>query len=377
MVQQHDNDGQRSPASHDDGPSSTPTSGVTDTAPNIGDAGPTGIDRSVIDPWFAASVAGAVAPFRYTLIAGGRSNLTYRVDDAAGHAFVLRRPPMGHLLPSAHDMAREHRIIAALHPTAVPVAEAMAFCDDPAIMDRPFYVMRFSEGLILRTLDDANAFPIERRAAVSESLVKVLGDLHSLDVNAVGLGQLGKHEGYIARQLARWHSQFTASKLREVPEVDRVFDKLQARIPVQQGVSIVHGDYRLDNTMIDDDGNVVAVLDWEICTLGDPLADLGVMLVYSPGPEDTNPPLGQAPTMAQGFRSQSEMLEIYAQRSGLDVSNIDFYIAFAFWKLACILDGVYTRYKQGSMGNDGFDFEVYNLQVQSLARRADELLAKG
>lgn len=338
---------------------------------------PIGVDRTTVDPWLARNVPGAVAPFTFCLIAGGRSNLTYRVDDGAGNVFVLRRPPMGHLLPSAHDMAREHRIIAALQSTAVPVAEALAFCDDPAILDRPFYVMRFTNGLILRTMDDANGFPLERRAAVSDSLVGVLGDLHALNVNDVGLGQLGKHDGYIGRQLNRWHAQFTASKLREVPEVDGVFSKLNARIPTQQGVSIVHGDYRLDNTMINSDGQVVAVLDWEICTLGDPLADLGVLLVYSPEPNDLNPPLGFAPTMAPGFRSQREMLTTYEQRSGLDVSAIDFYIAFAYWKLACILDGVYTRYKSGTMGNDGFDFEIYNQQVQSLAARAAELLAKG
>ena len=338
------------------------------------EANPAGIDRSTVDPWIVQSIPGATLPLRYTLIAGGRSNLTYRVDDAAGNSYVLRRPPLGHLLPSAHDMGREFRIISALRTTSVPVAEALGFCDDPSVLDRMFYVMRFREGLILRTQEDAEQLPIETRAKVSRSLVGVLGDLHALDVEAVGLGQLGKHDGYIARQLNRWHGQFTASKLREVPLVDAVFEKLSARIPTQQGVSIVHGDYRLDNTMVNDAGEVVAVLDWEICTLGDPLADLGVLFVYSPEPGDPNPPLGFAPTMAEGFARRPELLATYEQRSGLDVSNIDFYVAFAYWKLACILDGVYTRYKTGAMANDGFDFEEYNTQVINLAQLAEQEL---
>jgi aminoglycoside phosphotransferase (APT) family kinase protein len=333
-----------------------------------------GIDRSLVDPWLARSVPNLTLPVTYTLIAGGRSNLTYRIDDAAGNTFVLRRPPLGHLLPSAHDMAREHRIISALGSTPVPVAKALAFCDDPEIAERPFYVMEFVDGLILRTQEEAEEVDVRTRGIISASLMEVLGDLHSLNVNDVGLGQLGKHEGYIGRQLARWHAQFTASKLRDVPEVDNVFAKLSAHIPIQQTVSIVHGDYRLDNTMVSAQGKVVAVLDWEICTLGDPLADLGTLFVYSPEPGDPNPPLGFAPTMAEGFATKSEMLRVYEQRSGLDVSNIGYYVAFGYWKLACILDGVYTRYKTGAMGNDGFDFELYNQQVQTLAQRAKATL---
>lgn len=342
---------------------------VGDESPSRHDD-PPGIARQTVDPWFATTIPGVSLPLRYELIAGGRSNLTYRVDDAAGNSFVVRRPPLGHLLPSAHDMGREYRIISALRNTPVPVADALGFCDDPNVLDRPFYVMRFTEGLILRTKEDAELLSAPTRATISQSLVGVLGDLHGLDVDEVGLGQLGKHEGYIARQLNRWHTQFSASKLREVPEVDSVFQKLSARIPNQQGVSIVHGDYRLDNTMVNATGEVVAVLDWEICTLGDPLADLGVLFVYSPEPGDPNPPLGFAPTMAEGFAKKADMLATYERRSGLDVSNIDFYVAFAYWKLACILDGVYTRYKTGAMANDGFDFEVYNEQVTNLAQRA-------
>ena len=311
---------------------------------------------------------------RLTLIAGGRSNLTFVVDDAAGYRFVLRRPPLGRLLPSAHDMAREHRILLALGSTVVPVPKILGFCDDAAVSDQPFYVMEFVDGQIFRTIDDALSIEPTDRTAISESLTDVLASLHSLDVNAIGLGGLGRHDGYIARQLGRWHQQFTASKLREVPLVDAVHNKLAKRIPTQQAVSVVHGDYRLDNTMIGAKYRVAAVLDWEICTLGDPLADIGMLTVYSPTADDANPPLGSAATMAPGFLTPTQMTNRYATQSPLDLSDMNFYVAFGFWKLACILDGVYTRYKSGAMGNDGFDFTAFDEQVQNLAVRAAAVL---
>jgi aminoglycoside phosphotransferase (APT) family kinase protein len=355
-------------------PDATPAGDLTHHDAPSGSADPAGITLTTIEPWFVGNIAGSVAPLTFTLVAGGRSNLTYLVDDAAGHRYVLRRPPLGHLLPSAHDMSREHRILAALGRTTVPVPEVLGFCDDPAVSDRPFYVMEFVAGRIFRTLDDAASITPDERRRVSESLVDVLASLHALDVNAVGLGQLGKHDGYIARQLSRWHAQFTASKLREVPLVDEVHARLSARIPIQQAVSIVHGDYRLDNTMIGPDNRVAAVLDWEICTLGDPLADIGMLHVYSPASDDPNPPLGSAPTQAPGFLTAAEMTKRYAATSPLDLSDAGFYVAFGCWKLACILDGVYTRYATGAMANDGFDFSQFDAQVQSLAVRAAEVL---
>ena len=337
-------------------------------------ADPPGIRVAEVTAWCEANIPGCRGPLRFSLVAGGRSNLTYRVDDAAANAFVLRRPPLGHLLPSAHDMAREYRIISALGGTVVPVAPAIGICSDENVTEHPFYVMGFVDGLILRTAEDAESLPMPARAAVSRNIVNVLADLHGLDVNAVGLGELGKHDGYIDRQLKRWHRQFSQSKLREVPAVDEVFDALSKRIPPQQGVSIVHGDYRLDNTMADSNGNILAVLDWEICTLGDPLADLGLLMVYWPEASDPNPPLGVAATAAPGFATRAELIDTYSARSSRDLSHIDFYIAFGYWKLACILDGVYTRYASGAMGNDGYEFSVLDAQVNNLAQTAASLL---
>ncbi len=341
---------------------------------NPATADPPGLRVAEVTQWCEATVPGCVGPLAFTLVAGGRSNLTYRVDDAAGNSFVLRRPPLGHLLPSAHDMAREYRIISALGSTIVPVATTYGICSDEAVTDRPFYAMDFVDGLVLRNVDDAQLLTIQARTTASESIVDVLANLHDLNVDQVGLGELGKREGYIERQLKRWHTQFNQSKMREVPAVEETFARLSQQIPVQQGVSIVHGDYRLDNAMVDADGNIIAVLDWEICTLGDPLADLGLLMVYWPEPSDANPPLGSAASVAPGFASRAQLIERYRQRSNRDLSSINFYVAFGYWKLACILDGVYARYAAGAMGNDGYDFSILDTQVNSLAITAASIL---
>ena len=247
---------------------------------------PNGISENV-ESWLVANIAGAVAPFSYVQIAGGHSNLTFAVTDAAGNRYVLRRPPLGHRLASAHDMGREHRIIAALAESDVPVAPALGFCEDPAVNDLPFYVMRYVDGLVIRDKDvaEASLTPAARRRA-SESLVDTMARIHAVDINRVGLADLGKHEGYIARQLKRWHQNIVDQRTRDLPLVESVYEELMRRIPEQKGVSIVHGDYRLDNCMVNADGDVIAVLDWEICTLGDPMADVGLLMVYWNGPHD-------------------------------------------------------------------------------------------
>ena len=333
-----------------------------------------GINEPAVTEWFIRHVEGAVAPLRFTLVAGGRSNLTYRVDAANGTSYVLRRPPLGHLLPSAHDMAREHRIISALGPTAVPVPRALGYCADESVSDRPFYVMSFVDGHIVRDIASADVLELAARDAASRSLIDVLADLHGVAIDAIGLGDLGKREFYVERQLRRWHGQFTQSKAREIPLIDELHDKLRTQVPLQQRVSLVHGDYRLDNTMVASDGHVMAVLDWELCAIGDPLADLGSLLVYWPEPGELSPPLGEAATMAPGFFSRAQVCERYAQRSELDLSDMSFYVAFGMWKLACILEGVYVRYKTGAMGGDGYDFMALEANVPVLAQRSAEAL---
>ncbi len=331
-----------------------------------------GLDVPNVTDWLEANVAGAHGPFEFRLIAGGHSNLTFSVTGSDGSTYVLRRPPLGHVLASAHDMAREHKIIAALRTTPVPVAPALGFCDDLAVNGAPFYVMGFVPGHVIRDRVTAEALltPATRERA-GFSLAETLAAIHAVDVDAVGLGDLGRKEGYLARQLKRWYGQWNAQKTRELPAVDRVHDVLVDRIPEQLGASVVHGDYRLDNCMVDDDGNVIAVLDWEICTLGDPLADVGLLLVYHTGPDDEPSAWTSPATTASGFPNRAELVERYAAVSGRDVSNIDVYVAFAFWKLACILEGVYARYLGGALGQrDPIELEPFKTQVDQAAAQA-------
>jgi aminoglycoside phosphotransferase (APT) family kinase protein len=339
-----------------------------------------GIDRGPTTMWLEEHV-GMVAPLDFDLVAGGRSNLTFKVTDSAGRAVVLRRPPTSHVLPTAHDMAREHRIITALAPTPVPVAATLGLCLDAEVTGAPFYVMEFVSGYVVRDAATAAAVLDEHgRRRASESLADVLAQLHAVDVDAVGLGDLGRREGYLSRQLQRWHGQYDQSQIEGADRlllVDRLYERLMGAIPAQQGVAVVHGDYRLDNTMLAGDGSVAAVLDWEICTLGDPLADLGLLMVYWAEAGDVTTALGQAPTTVAGFASRAEMKARYADQTGRDVANLGFYTAFGYWKLACILQGVMARYLAGAGGGDRsggvefFDAQVRMLTEASAAAAAE------
>jgi aminoglycoside phosphotransferase (APT) family kinase protein len=363
------------------GPRETSETGATTVTEGSGMAAecetvPAGIDDRGVGPWMAEHVPGTVLPLRYELIAGGRSNLTFRVTDAAGRRTVLRRPPTGPLLPTAHDMGREHRIISALAPTGIPVPAALGYCSDPTVTGAPFYVMDHVDGYVLRTEGDADGvFDRESRRAISAHLVDILAELHAIDPDEVGLGDLGRREGYIARQLQRWYAQYRSARDEgsgpDVTDVDAVHDRLVTRIPDQGPAGIVHGDYRLDNTVIRADGSVAAVLDWELCTLGDVLADVAQLLVYWTETGEVAA-LAHAATAAPGWYTKSEVAERYATSSGRDLGNLDFYLAFAYWKLACILEGVYTRYLAGSMGQDGFDYHAYPGMIADLAGRARE-----
>jgi len=331
-----------------------------------------GIDVPAVTAWLEANVAGAAGPFDFDVIAGGHSNLTFRVVGADGTAFVLRRPPLGHVLASAHDMGREHRIIHALQDSAVPVAPALGYCDDPSVNGAPFYVMGFVPGHVLRDRAASEAtLDLAGRRRASESIVDTLAAIHAVDLDSVGLADLGKHDGYIARQLKRWYGQWNAQKTRELPAVDEVHDVLVGRIPEQGPATIVHGDYRLDNCMVDGDGTVIAVLDWEICTLGDPLADVGLLQVYWTGPGDSVSAWDGSSTSAPGFLDRSELTARYAATSGRDLSDLPFYTAFACWKLACILEGVYARYLGGALGTrDVEEFAPFKHQVDAAAAQA-------
>ena len=343
------------------------------------DGGTEGIDGPRVCEWFASHVEGCRPPLAFTLIAGGRSNLTYRVEDSVGNLYALRRPPLSHVLPTAHDMSREHRVITALGPTDVPVPRTFGLCTDTEVNGQPFYVMEFVEGHIVRTAADAESVldaPARRRAG--ESLAETLAGLHAVDVDAVGLGDFAKREGYIERQLRRWYEQFrnsTVEGLDTAGIVSSVHDQLAAQVPPQLGTTIVHGDYRMDNTVLGPDGSVRAVLDWEICTLGDPLADMGLLMVYWTDPGDEGALIGVTPTTAPGFPDREEIKARYASASGRDVGLLDFYVAFGYWKLACIIQGVYARYAGGAAAGDRSSVDGFAHSVVRLAEMAHATLA--
>ena len=335
-----------------------------------------GIHVERVTGWLEANVAGARGPFVFEVIAGGHSNLTYRVVGADGAAYVLRRPPLGHRLASAHDMGREHRIIAGLRRSAVPVAPALGLCSDDSINDAPFYVMGFVDGHVVRDRVTAEAaLSATARRHAGESLVDTMAAIHAVDLEACGLADLGKHEGYIARQLKRWYGQWNDQKTRDVPAIDHAFEALSQRIPEQGPATLVHGDYRLDNCIVGDDGAIRAVLDWEICTLGDPMADVGLLQVYWTGPGDEASAWAGSATTADGFLDRHELITRYAAVSGRDMSQLPFYVSFAYWKLACILQGVYYRYLGGALGSrDPAELEPFVVQIDGAAARAAECL---
>ena len=320
-----------------------------------------GIRENEVRKWLDAHVGGVEGELEYHQIVGGHSNLTYTVTENSGRKWVLRRPPLGHVLATAHDMGREYRVIKALAGSEVPVPRVVGLCEDMTINDAPFYVMDFVEGIVVRDAEIARSQPLSVRNKMGESLLKTLVSLHAVDVDEVGLGDLARKDAYIERQLKRWKAQFEQSTNREISGIFEIHDNLLQNVPEQQGVGIVHGDYRLDNTIMSETGEVAAVLDWELCTLGDVLSDLAAIISYS---NDLTGMETQAMSV-EGFPTPGEVRELYGNLSERDLSELDFYIAFAYWRLACILEGVYTRYAAGVMGNeaDTAAIEVFGERV--------------
>ena len=299
-------------------------------------------------------------PLSFELISGGRSNLTYLVR-GGGQEWVLRRPPLGHVLPTAHDMAREHRVLSALASTDVPAPRPIALCEDPAVNDMPFYVMQYCPGVVLaQDIPPGYAPTPDDRRRISLALVDTLVRLHAVDYHAVGLDGFGRPDGYLERQVRRWSEQWQRSKTSELPEIDEVIRRLRAALPPSPAPTIVHGDYRLGNMALDpyDPGRVAAIFDWEMATLGDPLADLGYTLIYWTDADDPPPSGGvgtaSAFTARPGFFTRAEIAAEYARRSGRNVDAADFYQVLALYKLAVISDGIYARYLQGKTLGEGF-----------------------
>ncbi len=334
---------------------------------------PRGIDVTRVGEWILRDVPGSVAPFRYQLIAAGGSNLTFQVTDAAGQRWALRRPPVGSTLATAHDMAREFRIMTALRDRSdVPVPSCVAECADTEVTSAPFYVMEFVDGRILRDQADVAGITAEQADRATDSLIDTQLTFHRIDLDAVGLADLGRHDNYVGRQLKRWRTQVARVDLRPVPLLYDLHDRLAAAQPPEVAApGLAHGDYRFDNTMLDDDFSVKAVFDWELCTIGDPIADLAWSLQYWSDPGDELLVLVDPPTLAGIFPRRDEVIRRYAERSGFDLSHLPYYVAFTWWKQACIVEGAFARRLAGAGGG-----MASSSPVDDIGRRVDAYLAE-
>ena len=330
-----------------------------------------GVDTAAVTRWFERSVPAAQMPLQFELVSGGKSNLTFGVLDRTGQRFVLRRPPLGHVLATAHDMSREYRIITALYGNGVPVARTHGLCQDAVVNGADFYVMDFVEGTVLHDAAAGASIPMADRHALGEHVIDVLAALHQLNPDSVGLGNLGRKEAYLERQLKRWAKQYEDSQTDDIPEMETCRKLLAERMPAQIGTGIVHGDYRPGNFMVKGQ-QVAAVLDWELCTLGDVLADVGYLLNNWAEPGDPN--AETLATSAGGYPSRAELAARYSATTGRDLSEIHYYQAFSHWRLSAIGQGVYKRFLMGAMGDQQIDLEGYQANIQTRAQRALELL---
>jgi len=330
--------------------------------------GPIGFDVPAVEGWLGDHTE-VRTPCTWQRLTGGHSNLTYLLTDTGGHDYVIRRPPLGELLPKAHDMHREFRIIDALHPAGIPTPRPVGYCDDRGVCERHFYVMSRVHGEALyAAAQTAPRLDVAARRRVGESFIEVLAAIHSIDPDRVGLARLGRPDGYVARQLATWYGSWVASAEAADYDDDRVHrlhDLLTSNLPAEGPARVVHGDYGVHNVMIDDGGEVVAVLDWEIATLGDPLADFAYALNAWSEAGDSEAARADAPTALEGFATRDDLAALYAERTGADLSNLSYYRSFNSLKTACILHGVYARYRRGQKSSEGVDVDALFTRMQA------------
>jgi aminoglycoside phosphotransferase (APT) family kinase protein len=312
------------------------------------------------------------APLVVERIRGGHSNETFYVTRGA-EQWVLRRPPRGPLLPTAHDVLREFRVLVALADTSVPVPRPLLACDDLSIIGAPFYLMECVPGVVVRSALPPGFEDPASRADLGLTLIDRLADLHAVDWQAVGLGDFGRPSGYLERQLRRWSGQLDASRTRPLPDLDAVGTWLRANLPESGPATIVHGDYRLDNVIIapHPPARILAIVDWEMATIGDPLADLGYLLSFWREPGESEAALGEAEwriSELPGFPTRAQLVARYATHTGRRMDHVAFYVALAIWKLAILLEGSYARHLAGTT-DDPF-FAQLGEGVPALARRA-------
>lgn len=315
-----------------------------------------GLDLDALARWLGPHLGvDDAAVLEAELIAGGRSNLTYLLR-SGDRRWVLRRPPLGRRLATAHSMAREERVLTGLAQTDIPAPRVVASCKDEAVIGVPFYVMYYLTGRVIRSPGDVDLDPAGCRAC-AWSMVEMLARLHLIDYRRVGLVTLGRPDGYLERQMHRWEQQLAASRVRDLPALDRLAAQLAAALPRSAGAAILHGDYRIDNLMLDlaDPTRIVAVLDWEMATLGDPLCDLGMLLMYWGQPGERHATPVHAITAADGFPTRREVIAAYAEATAARLDELPFYVAFSYFKLAVIVEGIHARHLEGSAVGEGYD----------------------
>lgn len=330
---------------------------------------PVGIEPAGLTRWLATEIPSLTAPLTFERLPGGRSNLTYRVQDASGKSVVLRRPPLGEVPRTAHDVLREARLLDAVQGSA-PVPRVLARCADTAVIGAPFIVVEFLPGTVLHGPEDARALSEPQRACVGPALVAALVGLHGVAPASLGMGSLADRRDYTQRQLRRWDENWRRTRSRELPDLERAHARLAERIPLQRRTAIVHGDFRVDNCILDDTGAVRGILDWELSTIGDPLADLGQLLVYWAEPADDFTALHSPPTRTPGFATRDELKQWYVDATGVDPADVDYFVAFNWWRTACIVEDVYSRMLRGAMGSTDRTPESFGEQARSLAARA-------
>ncbi|MFI0961272.1 phosphotransferase family protein [Streptomyces sp. NPDC021080] len=338
-------------------------------------AGPEGLDLAALRPWFAREVPTVAGAIDAELLHGGRSNLTYVLTDGISR-WVLRRPPLGGLTPSAHDMGREYRVVSALAGTGVPVAEAVALCEDPSVIGAPFSVVAHVDGVTIRSREDLDRHDDQQAKACAFALVDALAALHAVPYAEVGLTGFGRPEGYLTRQVRRWRDQWNRVATQELPDIDRLHAALEAAVPTESAACVVHGDLRVDNAILDpaDLGRIQALVDWEMAALGDPLADLALHLVYrDPAFE---PVLGgSAASVSDRFPSPDALAERYARASGRDLGRLDFHLALGYFKIAVIAEGIHARHLRRLTVGQGF--ETVGDAVPALAAQGLRALRPG
>jgi aminoglycoside phosphotransferase (APT) family kinase protein len=334
-----------------------------------------GLRLEATTAWLAENL-GLTGPLEARLVAGGRSNLTYRLTDATGRQVALRRPPASHVLETAHDMRREWTVLNAVSGHGVPVPTPLALCEDESVSGAVFYVMEWVDGIVPADDESAGQLSEGARRHLTDQLADVMAALHTLDPLEIGLSDWQRPGDFLQRQLKRWHRQIHASGSVHLDLADRVHGELVRLAPTAAELRIVHGDFRAGNVLVGPDGTIRAVLDWELATLGHPLADLGWILASWSRPGDGRPPVTGTPSMLAGFGEREDLLQRYATASGRDVSALPVYEAFARWRSACINAGVRARYMAGAMGDDGHDVSGMEDALGRQLEVAAELVAK-